>query len=162
MEIDQLFGLPAHPLIVHAVVVLLPLAAVGAVVCAAVPRARRPYAPLVLAAALASLGAVILAQGSGEELEHDVEKSALVHEHTERGDQVLPWAIAVTVLAVGVTALPYVERRRSVPAAATAVAVVLTLAAGAGAVTTVIRAGHSGSKAVWTEEKERNERRGRD
>ena len=29
VEIEELFGLPAHPLIVHAVVVLLPLAAVA-------------------------------------------------------------------------------------------------------------------------------------
>ncbi len=31
MEISNLFGLPAHPLIVHAVVVLVPLVALGAV-----------------------------------------------------------------------------------------------------------------------------------
>jgi hypothetical protein len=29
MEIDQLFGLPAHPLIVHIPVVLLPIAAIA-------------------------------------------------------------------------------------------------------------------------------------
>lgn len=44
MEIKELFGLPAHPLVVHAAVVLLPLAAVATLVCAAVPRARRSYA----------------------------------------------------------------------------------------------------------------------
>jgi hypothetical protein len=31
MEIDELFGLPAHPLLVHAAVVLLPLAATAAI-----------------------------------------------------------------------------------------------------------------------------------
>lgn len=31
MEISNLLGLPAHPLIVHAVVVLVPLVAIGAV-----------------------------------------------------------------------------------------------------------------------------------
>ena len=46
MSIDNLFGLPAHPLVVHAAVVLLPMAAIATVVVAAVPRWRRPYAPL--------------------------------------------------------------------------------------------------------------------
>ena len=45
MEIQSLFGLPAHPLIVHAAVVLLPLAAICTVVTAAVPRTRRHFAP---------------------------------------------------------------------------------------------------------------------
>jgi hypothetical protein len=150
MEIKELFGLPAHPLIVHAVVVLLPLAAVGAVVCAAIPKARRPYAPLVLAAAVVALVSVLVAQGSGEELEDEVPKTELVHDHTELADQVLPWAIADAVVAAGVAALPLVERRRALPAmATTVVAVLVTLGVGAGAVTAVARAGHSGAKAAW-------------
>ena len=39
-EIDKLFGIPAHPLIVHIPVVLVPLAAVGAVLALVVPRWR--------------------------------------------------------------------------------------------------------------------------
>ena len=54
MEIEELFGLPAHPLVVHAVVVLLPLAAITAIACAVMPRARRHYAPAALALALAA------------------------------------------------------------------------------------------------------------
>lgn len=38
MEISKLFGLPAHPLIVHLPVVLLPIAAIGGSVgCLGVP-----------------------------------------------------------------------------------------------------------------------------
>jgi len=36
-------GLPLHPLLVHAVVVLLPLAAVGSIIIAVVPKWRRRY-----------------------------------------------------------------------------------------------------------------------
>src|SRR6187401_1887673 len=99
MEIDSLFGLPAHPLVVHAVVVLLPLAAVGLVVTAALPRSRRFYAPLVFAAAVASTVGVGMAQGSGQSLEEQVDETHLVHEHTEQGEKVLPWAIAVLVVS---------------------------------------------------------------
>lgn len=151
MEIEELFGLPAHPLVVHAAVVLLPLAAITTLVCAAVPRARRPYAPVALGLALAATLAVGLAQGSGEELEEKVDETELIEEHTEHGEQVLPWAIGVSVAAAAVTAIPLAERRRpSMPArTVTSVAVVVALIVGAGATWTVIDVGHSGAKATW-------------
>ena len=101
MEIDTLFGLPAHPLVVHAAVILLPLAAVGLLLVAAIPRARRLSAPIVLGTALAATVAVGLAQQSGEALEDRVTETELVEEHAEQGESVLPWAIAVTVIDVG-------------------------------------------------------------
>ena len=151
MEIEELFGLPAHPLVVHAAVVLLPLAAVATVVCAALPRARRAYAPVALGLALVATLAVGLAQGSGEELEDEVDETELVEEHTEQGERVLPWAIAVAVAAGAVTAIPVLARRRpSVPArTVTAVVVAVSLVAGAGATWTIVEVGHSGAKATW-------------
>ena len=77
MEIDTLFGLPAHPLVVHAAVILLPLAAVGLLLVAAIPRARRLSAPIVLGIALAATVAVGLAQQSGEALEDRVPETEL-------------------------------------------------------------------------------------
>jgi hypothetical protein len=92
MELTDLFGIPAHPLVVHAAVVLLPLAAIGTVIVAAVPKARRHYAPVVFGIALLATAAVGLAQQSGESLEHRVTENALVEQHTEQGESVLPWA----------------------------------------------------------------------
>jgi hypothetical protein len=151
VDLSELFGLPAHPLVVHAAVVLLPLAAIATVVCAALPRARRFYAPVALGLALFATLAVGLAQSSGEELEEQVDETHLVEEHTEQGEQVLPWAIAVAVAAAAVTAIPLLDRRR--PAlrgrGVTAAVVVVSLAAGIGATWTVIDVGHSGAKATW-------------
>lgn len=151
MEIEELFGLPAHPLVVHAAVVLLPLAALLTVVCAAALRARRWYAPVALGLALVAVVAVGLAQGSGEALEERVDETELVEEHTEQGEQVLPWAIAVLVVAAAVTAIPLVTRRRpSLPGrTVTAAAVSISLIAGVGATWTVVDVGHSGAKATW-------------
>ncbi len=153
MEIEELFGLPAHPLVVHAAVVLLPLAAVLTVVCAALPRARRHYAPVALGLAIVALVAVGLAQGSGEALEESVDETELVEEHTGMGERVLPWSIAVVVAAAAVTAIPVLERRRpTIPGRTiTAVVVVLAVVAGAGATWTVIEVGHSGAKATWSD-----------
>lgn len=151
MEIEELFGLPAHPLVVHAAVVLLPLAGVTTLVCAAVPRARRHYAPVALGLAFVATLAVGLAQGSGEELEEMVDETELVEAHAEQGERVLQWAIAVTVAAAAVTAVPVLARRRpTMPArAVTAAVVAVSLVAGAGATWTVVEVGHSGAKATW-------------
>ena len=153
MEIEELFGLPAHPLVVHAAVVLLPLAALLTVVCAAIPRARHWWAPVALGVALVAVIAVGMAQGSGEELEEQVDETELVEEHTEQGEQVLPWAIAVLLAAGAVTAIPLLARRRpSVSGrAVTAVVLALSVVAGAGAIWTVVEVGHSGAKATWDE-----------
>jgi hypothetical protein len=157
--IDELFGLPAHPLFVHAAVVLLPLAAVVTLVCAAWPRSRRYYAPLALGVALVATLAVGLAQGSGEELEEEVDETELVEAHTEQGEQVLPWAVAVTVAAAAVTAVSVLSKRR--PAltgrAVIAALVVVSLIAGAGAIWTVVEVGHSGAKATWDSVGQRDE-----
>ena len=151
MEIEKLFGLPAHPLVVHAAVVLLPLAAIATIVCAALPRTRRHFAPLALALGLAATIAVGLAQGSGEELEERVDETRLVEEHTGQGERVLPWAIAVALTAAAVTATPMLLRRRPTMSAKTATAAVVTLSlvAGVGATWTVVEVGHSGAKATW-------------
>jgi hypothetical protein len=151
MEIEELFGLPAHPLVVHAAVVLLPLAAVATLACAAIPRARRVYAPIALGLALVAMIAVGLAQGSGEALEEQVDETELVEEHTEQGERVLPWAIGVTVAAMAVTAAPAIGQRRPRLSARTVTAVVVasSLVAGAGAIWTVVEVGHSGAEATW-------------
>jgi MFS family permease len=153
VEIEDLFGLPAHPLVVHAAVVLLPLAALATFACAAIPRARRVYAPVALALALAATAAVGLAQGSGEALEERVDETELVEEHTERGERVLPWAIAVTAGAAAVMASPRLARRRrtSVTTMITAAVVAVSLVAGVGATWTVVDVGHSGAKATWND-----------
>jgi hypothetical protein len=151
MELESLFGLPAHPLVVHAVVVLLPLAAAGLVITALIPRSRRAYAPLVLAIAVVALVSVSVAEGSGEELEDRVDETEAVEEHTERGETVLPWAIAVAVVAAAVVAAGPVHRRYPdlSPKTVTAALVVAAVISSTGAVWTVTEVGHSGAKASW-------------
>jgi uncharacterized membrane protein len=155
MEISELFGLPAHPLLVHAAVVLLPLAALATIVVAVVPKTRRRYAPVALVLAIAALGAVGLAQGSGEEFEEEVTETELVEEHTEQGESVLPWAIALVVAAAAVTAVEPLSKRypdtKLTGKAASVVLVVVTLVAAVGATWAVIDVGHSGAKATWEE-----------
>ena len=150
---DNLFGLPAHPLVVHAAVVLLPIAAIATLVVAAIPRWRRPYAAIAFAVALFAAVAVWLAQESGESLEERVAETELLERHTEMAEQVLPWAIALTIVAGAVVVADQLRRRTSkIPT--TAITVTLLLAAGitaTGATWTIVEVGHSGAKATWND-----------
>ncbi len=76
-------GLPAHPLLVHFIVVLAPLTAVLAILCALWPAARRRLVWLVLALAAVTTVLTPIAAEAGEWLEHRVEETEAleVHEH---------------------------------------------------------------------------------
>ncbi len=93
-------GLPAHILLVHAIVVLLPLSAVLLVLSAGWDRARRRLAGAnALLAALVVL-LVPITTNAGEWLERRVPRTDLLSEHTELGDTALFVAIPVALLAL--------------------------------------------------------------
>lgn len=148
---STIMGLPAHPLIIHAVVVLIPLAALGAIVVAVWPAARERYASLALAVATVALLSVPLATHTGELLEAHVRRTALVERHTGMADGLLPFAGLLWLgLAVLVFARRYGARRnlqwgRYLTAGAALVAVVGAVASGV----QVVRIGHSGAEAAW-------------
>jgi hypothetical protein len=112
IEIDEIFGLPAHPLLVHIPVVLIPTALVVLVI-ALWPAARRPA--LLGAAAMAAIGAIgtVLAVGAGDKLQDRVRETEQVEEHTEQGEQAELPAIAFGILAVATAAVAETARRRS-------------------------------------------------
>jgi hypothetical protein len=157
---DEILGLPAHPLLVHGAVVLMPLAAAGVALIAFWPAARFRLGYAVLAIAAAGAMTAILAQQSGEFLEERVDETELIEEHTELGETGTNAGIAVLVAAVAVVGTDVALRRRasqrtdgttpSAPSRAPSIvvgAVALVLATG-GAIQ-VGRIGHSGAKAVW-------------
>ena len=153
MELKSLFGLPAHPFIVHAAVVLLPLAAILTIGVAVWPKLRKSYGLVAVGMAFVATIAVFLAEQSGEQLEEQVKESALVRAHSHAADAVLPWAFGVLVIAALVYFAPRIAERigeRSLKPfryGLIAFAVIL----GIGATWTVIDVGHSGAKATWNE-----------
>ena len=140
-------GLPLHPLVVHATTVLVPLAVLVVLLAVAWPRFRRWAGPLPVGLALVALVLTPLSTATGENLEHQVGRSALVERHAELGDQLLPLTIALFVLAAGFW---WLERRpgtrRALVVGVGALAVVAALATGV----QVARIGHSGAKAAWS------------
>lgn len=140
--IDTFDGLPLHPLVVHAVVVLLPLAVLGAIAVAVRPAWRQTYG--WLAAALLVVATVLtpVATSSGEALEKRVGDPG---EHAELGEQLIWFEIALLVLLVLMLVL---HRRGARSPMVTAVTVLVLVAALASAVQ-VYRVGDSGARAVW-------------
>ncbi|MEV5084572.1 DUF2231 domain-containing protein [Streptomyces sp. NPDC056159] len=146
-------GLPAHVLLVHAVVVLVPLSALALVLCALWPQAARRLGLVLPLLALVTLVSVPLTTQAGEWLERHVSGDALVRRHAELGDGLLPWALGLFVLAAGVW---WMSRRTPASDGGTragsvlrVTAVVLSVVVAAGAVVDVYRIGDSGAKAAW-------------
>jgi predicted membrane protein DUF2231 len=151
-------GLPAHILLVHAIVVLLPLAGLLLVLTAFWPAARaRLAAPNAILSVLV-VALVPLTTSTGEWLEERVPQSTLLHKHTELGDSAIFYAIPIAVLALVVWWRDREARatpgRRAwlapLSTAVTAVVAVVALVAGAAGVYGVYRIGDSGAKATWT------------
>jgi hypothetical protein len=151
---ETVFGLPTHAIVVHATVVLLPLAALAVLLHAFWPAARRRLGGVTPLLAGVALVLVPLSTQSGETLEHSVAENALVERHAELADGMLPWALGLFVVAVALWLLDRrragasqddISRARWVPI----VAGVLTVVAVAGTVQQIVRVGHAGAQATW-------------
>lgn len=154
----EVWGLPLHPLVVHGVVVLVPLAALAVLLGALWPALRRRLGLITPLLALAALVLTPVAILSGESLLERVGPvpSALAHEAL--GRMLPPWAIALFVVAVAQwlwfrRGAGGRERRgasptrgeRAVGIALAAAAVVVAV----GSVTMVVLIGEAGARSVW-------------
>lgn len=144
---ETVFGLPLHPLLVHATVIVLPVAATLLIATVLVPRLRVWAGPLPLLLALGSLALVPLTTRSGENLERAIGTRTAIDEHAALGEMVIWWVLGLVVVAV----VSYVMRLRGrTPHRALTVAVaVLGVVVGVGTLVQVALTGHSGAQAVW-------------
>ncbi|MGN6302035.1 MAG: DUF2231 domain-containing protein [Angustibacter sp.] len=156
---DTIFGLPVHPLIVHATVVFVPAAAVAVALAAFWPRFRRHGALAALVLSVIALVLVPLSTQSGESLERRVGRSSLVEQHAELADGLLPFVIVLVVAAAAIWWLqrrhlalsdaPGAQVRRPGTPILAAVAVLAVIGV-VGTSVQIVRIGHSGAKAAWS------------
>lgn len=148
------FGLPLHPLIVHATVVVVPTAALAVLLATFWPRFRHwaSWGPLGLA--LLSVILVPITSSSGESLEHALPHSALIEAHAHLGDQLLPWVIVLAVGALGLS-WPLIRGLRAglpdLPRWLTLLVVAVVVVGALGTLVQVVRIGHSGATAAWSD-----------
>ncbi|MCU1592579.1 MAG: hypothetical protein JWP11_3835 [Frankiales bacterium] len=158
----QIHGLPAHVLLIHVVIVLVPVAAM-VLVAQAWSRVVRRWAgiggPLLCFGALVMVPVTTSAgKWLRDHLNPQLAATEPVRRHAHLGGQLLPWVIGMLVLSVAV----FVLGRRSeeagqpvvlAPTAGMArvqvlVAVIATVVA-VGSVVQTYRIGDSGAQAVW-------------
>lgn len=147
--------MPLHPLVVHAVVVLGPLAALTGLVYAAVPRWRWLLRwPLVVLAVVVAVTALTAVAAGEDLLAARPELAPIVEDHQEAGENLRSVAlIYVAVAGLAAWALggsSALASGRGARETRFGIPVAVLLAAGAVALlVTVYLAGDSGARAVW-------------
>jgi len=161
--LHEINGLPAHVLLIHVVIVLVPAAAVMLVASAVWPAARAKLGFLTPAVAAVALVFVPITTNAGHwfqsHLPNHFGDTAGVRHHAALGNQLLPWAIGIFVLAAAVWVLgrrfAYGWRvadgpdRTALPVWAVAAVAVLAVGISVGGVVQLYRIGDSGAKSVW-------------
>ena len=139
---DTFNGLPIHPLVVHGVVVLLPLAILGTIAIALRPTWRARYGVLVVLFAVVATALIPVATSSGEQFEKHVGNPG---EHAKLGDQLIWFALPLLVLVLVLVLLDRFGTKSVLTTAVAALAVLAAVAAGV----QVFRVGDSGARAAW-------------
>jgi uncharacterized membrane protein len=143
-------GIPLHPLVVHAVVVLIPLAALGVIATAIVPRWRSRFGILVVGAAAVATAMVPVATQTGELLEERVAETELIEKHAELGEGVLYTAVPLLIVAIALWWLGRrIEQGRPAPRWLSLTVPVVGVAVAIAAIVQMVLVGHSGAEAVW-------------
>ena len=145
------FGLPAHALLIHAIVVLAPLTALLEMLCAVWPAARRRFVWLVLAFAVVTTVLTPLTTSAGDWLyNQQAQPSDILIEHANRGQWMIVFSVGLLVVAITLAVLDWLESRSDKPRkVATIVVAIVAVVVGVTSIVGVVRIGDAGTEAVW-------------
>lgn len=155
MDPFEIAGLPLHPLIVHAVVVLTPLTALALVLGALFPAVRRRLGIVTPLAALVVAVLVPVTISAGESLKQLVGPLPEVLRHEALGRMLPPWTAAMFVVAAVQRAwyrsrkAPSGPERSRTERIASIVFALLAVIAATGSTVMVVLIGESGARSVW-------------
>ncbi len=154
MTLTTISGLPAHVLLVHALVVFVPLTALLEILCAVWPAARRRLVWLVLTfAVITTVLTPITASAGGWLYEQEHHHRDILNTHADRGSWLIYFSIALLVVAVALALLHRREGRATQPGSVVRVLVaVVGIIVGLASIVQVIRIGDSGAQSVWGNE----------
>lgn len=152
---ETVFGLPLHPLVVHGAIVLVPVAAILAVIVAVSPERRTRWGVLTWLLATAALAAAVAAKLTGENLESTLYPTVTplaTAQHADYGGSSI-WFVMALWLSVSAVLLIDLDRRRrdgfGSPLLPTIVAVV-TIVAAMASTGQVLLTAWTGTEARWS------------
>ncbi|MCZ4498912.1 MAG: hypothetical protein JWQ74_1465 [Marmoricola sp.] len=149
--LDTFQGLPVHALVVHATVVVVPVAALMVGLAAVYPRFRLWIGPGAMIAALISVVLVQLSTMSGDKLYDRLKQfggdQPLIEDHERLAGLLIFLVIPLALIAIAAFVLP---RKGATHGVLVAVSVLSVVAAGA-VVVDVALIGHAGAKATWSD-----------
>ena len=164
---EKIGGVAAHPLLVHVPVVLIPLAALGALAMLVWPASRRHINWITAGAAIVGALGTILAASAGEglqeTLEHSEGPSQAVRHHAQLGEDARTFAIIFAIVIVAFVAWEFMSHRKATAAGSSAASpeavkkmrmmllagAAVTVIVGGLATYKIVDAGHSGAKSTW-------------
>jgi len=166
IQINTIYsGLPAHPLFLHVPVMLIPIAALGALVLAFSPRLFARHGIWVGVVTVLALGATNLTMGAGQQLRTDLhfEGPGIVADHAHAAGTLRVLLIVFTALLLiaiavyrtggpRVTGIGPVDRALGAVRASTGVGIALRVFLAVLALASiyyVFHTGDLGAKAVW-------------
>ncbi len=143
-------GLPAHVLLVHVIVVLVPLTAVLTIVSSLWPAARRRLIWLLVVLSAFTVVMTPITTDAGEWFEHKLGRTPAIRTHAHLGDTMIYFALGLLV-AVLLLLLVHLRETRKRPLGRVLVGIVavIAIAAGVAATVQVYRIGDSGARATW-------------
>jgi hypothetical protein len=148
-------GLPAHALLLHFVLVLVPLTALLEIACGLWPAFRRGqllWLTLLLAAGTMVLTPLTINAG-GWLFSLRSNPSAVLLRHAELGSAMNYYSVALLVVAIGLVLLRVVERRIGRGHLVADIVVgILVLAVGISSMVQIYRVGDAGAQSVWGSE----------
>lgn len=159
MRIAKMFGLPAHPLLVHIPVVLIPLVGIGAVAIAVSGWVRDRFGWLVLGIAIVAGISTQFAVDSGQALRHSVPNSDALRHHASIAGSIRPLILLLFLVALAIMAFDRRSRGawpfddhgpgRPIGTAAQVGLAALAVVVALGTNVRLFQIGDSGAKATW-------------
>ena len=148
---DTIFGLPVHILVIHAVVVLVPLCALGVIIAAVSTTWRERLGVPIVVLLTFAVGSAFVAKLSGQKLYDRLVGAGLnpsdaLTRHASFG-RWAPWVVLVVWIIV--VAWLAVAGNRDRSDGIVVVLAILAVVAGIGATAYIAVTGDAGSRSVW-------------
>ena len=145
-------GMPAHALLLHFVLVLVPLTALLEIVCGLWPAARRGqllWFTLIMAVATMVLTPITINAG-GWLYDLRTNPTPILREHAARGGVMNYFSVALLLVAVVLVVVRVIERRLAKRRVVTSLFVAtLVLGVGISSMVQIYRVGDAGAQSVW-------------